>query len=124
MSKRLEFLTVLTDVAPNISLHNALRLAHFVVEPNMFDLTTHEGRVACAKNDPEIQAFVFDDRKIQAIKALRQRVLDAGLTQPHSGLLACKNAIDEVMPRRTWLPTPPPPTYTSPGYNDYDEPPF
>jgi len=124
MSKRLEFLHALNLSAPTISLAKALELAQFVIEPGVIDLTTHEGKVAFSKVDPEIQAFVNGDRKIQAIKALREAASKAGAS---SGLLECKNAIDEVMPRRVYQP--PTPAYTPPSYGwrdqyDSDEPPF
>ena len=121
MSKRLEFLHALNIAVPTVSLSKALELANFVIEPGTINLGTHEGKVAFAKVDPEIQGFIKDERKIQAIKALRTAVQAQGHV---GGLLECKNAIDEVAPRRYFLPTPPPPSYSSPGYNDYDEPPF
>lgn len=96
-ARKYEFVTELARHGFN-DLSAAISLANQFVTESVPALDTHESRVAFARTLPEVMQFVNDGLKIQAIKALRQAISDAGYQHPHSGLLACKNAIDELMP--------------------------
>jgi hypothetical protein len=98
VNRQVEFLTTLYTVAPHATLGQALSLLTFDSDEPAVDLNTHEGKVAFAKADAAIRAEVSNDRKIQAIKLLRDACSKAGA---ESSLLSSKNAIDAIWPAVT-----------------------
>lgn len=104
---KIRILTVLA-AHTSMSLTDALALAHALnaefSKPRQakIDLSTFDGRVAFAKSQPEVMKHL-PDRKIQAIKELRQAMTAQPGGFAYSGLRECKDAIDVLAPPRPYF---------------------
>lgn len=103
--------TILAHV-PSIDAHTLVALAGALAngEAAPRDLSTLEKRVAFARSLPAVMDEVRADRKISAIKALREATRDQGFvlgddntsTLDVMGLKTAKDTLDSIMPPRPW----------------------
>lgn len=96
-------LAAIATRVPGMTIANALGLVEDFErfgyrQEGDFDFSTIEGRAAFARTLPSVMVEVAGDKKIQAIKQLRQAMQDrGGLAAKYSGLKETKDSIDSIM---------------------------